>query len=147
MCSLVVLCIAPLFVYHEVLSQAHLWGLYLQYRCNAVVYYVIYFDQVDLLTQQLRYSYLWSAEIKTHLVGIPKTIVGGILFTFNKIFSFPDSFLVMSWVARYWKCSWAVVRPACTAALFNPTKSLRAFFSLRNSCAGGADLHMRAVIK
>ena len=84
----------------------------------------------------------------TYFVGIPNTIVGGILLTLSDVFSFPESFLLISWVARYWKCSCAVVSPACTAALFKPIKSLGAFFALRYSnWAGGADLHTRAEIQ
>ena len=58
-----------------------------------------------------------------YLVGTPYTAVGDGCLTE----CMPRSSLLRlnftSWVARYWKCSWAVTNPDCVAALFMAIKS------------------------
>ena len=84
---------------------------------NINFYFKLLFKVCLLLAQYCYKRY-------TYLVGRPNTVDGGILLIFWVIFSFPESFFLTSWVALYWKCSLAEVRPTWIAPLFRAIKSL-----------------------
>ena len=71
---------------------------------------------------------LWTGNETTHLVDIPKTILGGNFVLFLLLFLSGSSLLRMSCVALNCACSCAVVSPDCTADLFSEMKSFSATF-------------------